>query len=475
MDQLEQNQVVMREDMTTVKSQMGQLVEALQALARGQEKMRQANLRVTASNPAIVTILVNPLGGAGTRVVAQPPPERGLVYQNVAQAFNIHVNGRVQPEIDDHQDAFFTTRANSVYDAFGPSLADLERRFCMVEERFKAMEGPDTFGLDAADMCLVSGVKIPPKFKVPSFEKKMVAHSDDEKLLIHFFQDILSGGSLEWYIQLKRTHIRTWGELVEAFLEHYQYNSDMAPNRTQLQSLVQKSDESFIEYAQRWRDLAARVQPPLLERELLDMFMNTLQGPYLDRMIGSTTSGFSDLVINGERIENGLKIGKIQDTTVVASGTKKSHSGFSKKNEGETNATTITKGGDGVYQMPYYPVAVVTPNLYQQPMYAIPTGPPVMQYQQLYAPQQPFTPQQQNYYQQGRQGPRRPPRRFDSVPMPYGILLAHFLKDLLVQLREAKAPPVPLPSGYDMNVSCEYHSGTSGPSIENCNIFKHKV
>lgn len=225
MDQLEHNQVVMREDMTIVKAQMGHLVEALQALTREQEEIRQANLRATAANPAVVTIPMNPLGGASTPVVAQSPPERGPLYQNAAQPFNIPVNGRVQPDIEDHQDAFFTIKADSVYDAFGPSPAYLERRFHMIEERFKAIEGPDTFGLDAADMCLVPGVKIPPKFKVPSFEKyqgvtcprthiqalcrKMAAHSDDEKLLMHFFQDNLSGASLEWYMQLEHTHIRT--------------------------------------------------------------------------------------------------------------------------------------------------------------------------------------------------------------------------------------------------------------------------
>lgn len=83
--------------------------------------------------------------------------------------------------------------------------------------------------------------------------------------------------------------------------------------------------------------------------------------------------------------------------------------------------------------------------------------------------------QQQNYYQQGRQGPRRPPRKFDPISMSYGHLLAYLLRDSLVQLREAKAPPIPLSPGYDMNVSCEYHSGTPGHSIENYNVFKHKV
>ncbi|XP_050897279.1 uncharacterized protein LOC127104114 [Lathyrus oleraceus] len=353
---------------------MGQLVEAIQALARGQEEMCQANLRVVAANPVIMIIPMNPLEGVGTPV-----------------------------------DAFFTTRADSVYDSFGPSSADLERSFHMMEDKLKAIEGLNTFGLDAADMCLVQGVNIPHKFKVPNFEKyqgitypkthirafcrKMAAYSDDEKLLMHFFQDSLSGASLEWYIQLERTHIRTWRELAEAFLKHYQYNPDMAPNRTQLQSLAQKPEESFKEYAQCWRDLAARVQPPLLEKELVGMFMDTLQGPHIDRMIESAASGFSDLVTAGERIDNFLKIGNIQDIAAAASVAKKSHSGPPKKKEGETNAARIAKREAEAYQMPYYSVAAITLNSYQQSTYAIPTGPPAVQYQQPYAPQRPFASQ----------------------------------------------------------------------------------
>lgn len=114
----------------------------------------------------------------------------------------------------------------------------------------KALQGLDTFGLDSSDMWLVPSVKIPAKFNFPNFEKykgvicpkthtrafcrKMAAHSDDEKLLMHFFQDSLSGASLERYMQLESMYILTWRELAKAFLKHYQYNSDMAPNRTQL-------------------------------------------------------------------------------------------------------------------------------------------------------------------------------------------------------------------------------------------------
>ena len=42
------------------------------------------------------------------------------------------------------------------------------------------------------------------------------------------------------------------------------------------------------------------------------MFMSTLKGPYYDHMIGSASIGFAELVMAGERIEFGLKFGKIQ-------------------------------------------------------------------------------------------------------------------------------------------------------------------
>ena len=58
--------------------------------------------------------------------------------------------------------------------------------------------------------------------------------------------------------------------------------------------------------------MAARVQPPLLEKELVDMFMGTLQGLYYDKMVGSVSSIFSDLVTIGERIEASKKSGTIQ-------------------------------------------------------------------------------------------------------------------------------------------------------------------
>lgn len=81
-----------------------------------------------------------------------------------------------------------------------------------------------------------------------------------------------------------------------------------------------------------------------MERELVDMFMGTLQGPYYDRMVGSTSVGFSELVMAGERMEVGMKMGRIQTAGANNGATKKPFDGYAKKGEGETSTAYALKG-----------------------------------------------------------------------------------------------------------------------------------
>ncbi|KAI5396381.1 hypothetical protein KIW84_062547 [Lathyrus oleraceus] len=75
------------------------------------------------------------------------------------------------------------------------------------------------------------------------------------------------------------------------------------------------SKESFKEYAQKWRDLAGRVKPPLTDRELVDMFMSTLTGPFYSHLLRSSSLGFTELILTGEHVESGIRSGKIQAAT----------------------------------------------------------------------------------------------------------------------------------------------------------------
>ena len=84
--------------------------------------------------------------------------------------------------------------------------------------------------------------------------------------------------------------------------------------------------EGFKDYAQKWRDLAGRVQPPLSDRELVDMFLGTLSGPFFNNLIGSSSASFIELILTGERVEAGILSGKIQKDT-SSSTEKKSFGG----------------------------------------------------------------------------------------------------------------------------------------------------
>src|ERR1051325_10328319 len=95
--------------------------------------------------------------------------------------------------------------------------------------------------------------------------------------------------------------------------------------------MAMNSKESFKEYAQKWRDMASRVRPPMTERELVDMFMGTLTGPFYSYLLGSTSSTFTELILTGERVENGLKSGKIQ--VAASSNGKKPYGGKNEAND----------------------------------------------------------------------------------------------------------------------------------------------
>ena len=123
------------------------------------------------------------------------------------------------------------------------------------------LRGKELFGQNVNELCLVPNVKIPSKFKVPEFEKckgntcprahlvmyvrRMSTHTDDQRLLIHFFQDSLIGATLKWYMSMDSANIHTFNDLGEAFIKQYKYNMDMAPDRDHLRAMVQKDRESF--------------------------------------------------------------------------------------------------------------------------------------------------------------------------------------------------------------------------------------
>ena len=111
----------------------------------------------------------------------------------------------------------------------------------------------------------------------------MGAYAKDEELLIHSFQESLTGVAVTWYINLEPSQVHSWKDQMVTFVRQYQYNSDMALDRMQLQNMCKKGHESFKEYAQRWRDLAAQVAPPMTKREMITVIVDTLPMFYYEK------------------------------------------------------------------------------------------------------------------------------------------------------------------------------------------------
>ncbi|XP_052481250.1 uncharacterized protein LOC105762226 [Gossypium raimondii] len=320
-------------------------------------------------------------------------------------------------------------------------------KYRILEERIKAVEGAEVFSaLSAKELSLVPDLVLPPKFKAPDFEKydgtrcpkahlimfyrKITGYVNDDKLLVHCFQDSLVGSALRWYNQLSRERIRSWKDLASAFCEQYRHVSDMVPDRLTLQMMEKKPTETFRQYAQRWRDISAQVEPPLTKTEITVLFINTTKAPFYDKLVGSATKDFADIIISGELIENTVKSGRME-------------------------SPESSRGGTAP---PSYPVYAVNN---QRPFTVFPPN------------TMPAQSQPKNEQRPARLNPERP--QFTRIPVSYGELYPKLLEKQLISPHYMAPLKPPFLKWYDPNANCMYHAGNQGHSTENCLVFKRRV
>jgi len=258
-----------------------------------------------------------------------------------------------------------------------------------------------------------------------------------------------------------------------AFIRQYQYNSDMVPDRMQLQNMCKKEHESFKEYAQRWRDLAVQVAPPMTEKEMITMIVDTLLVFYYEKVVGYTPSSFADLVFPDERIEVGLKRGKFDNPALTI---KKPRANRENEKEEGTHAMIAVPTWPNFppTQQCHYSANII-PSHYLPPSH--PQRPSLNQPQSLpTAHPMPNTTLNTNQNtNQGGSFPAKKPIEFTPIPLSYANLLPYLLDNSMVAITPAKVPQPPFFQGYDSNATCDYHGEVSGHSIEHCRTLKHKV
>ncbi|XP_019416376.1 PREDICTED: uncharacterized protein LOC109327661 [Lupinus angustifolius] len=458
-------------ELASMKEQMAEMFQILKALQLEKEK----------------NATTGPQPHSGSRNPSQRPgtsqPQEG---------HNANTRHQTQPEdysddpdYDPHRETTITQRTPEGNNA--PNTEKEEEKWSSIEESSKAIKGTICPHLkNAFKMCLVPNVVLPPNFKVLEFEKyngttcpkshlhmyarKMAAYHGNDKLLIHCFQDSLVGAPMSWYIRLEKTQIRSFLDLSNAFVKQYNYNEDASPYRAQLQNMAKKSLESLREYIQRWRGLTSPVLPRLDEEEQLSIFIDTLQSPYYERLMGNVTTNFNDLIKVGEKLEGGIKSVKFFEE---GSGSRKKPTFMRKKDAeiyfiaAEPKRFQPQNNNQNSYRAPSRFAQNHIQN--QSPTQnRIPTHNPPNQNNNTYQPRQGYTqyPRNNNYYQQERRT-----LVFDQIPMTYTDLFTYLQRQGMITPIPGKIPENPGP-WYNENVNCAYHSGAVRHLVEDCMAFK---
>ncbi|GKV02505.1 hypothetical protein SLEP1_g14938 [Rubroshorea leprosula] len=341
--------------------------------------------------------------------------------------------------------------------------------------------------VDISSLCFFPNIQLPHKFKLPEFDKyngtgcpyahltmycrKMAPYANDEKLMIHYFQDSLTGPADAWFSTIDKSKVKSWHDLTCNFMKQYEYNTSLAPSREDLQRAEKKRSENFKEFAQRWRGLAARVQPPLTDHELSNLFIKSTKGPYREKLITCVNYTFAQLVIVGEQVEDGIKSGIIMDYQAMksileqyqngslgVSSSKKVGQNQNKENDTGTVSSVYETYGRNNQPRPrgQFNNSFQAPTSYQPPIFTSQPRP-------LYA------------YGINRLQQERVRQHFNKLPLSYTEVFQQLVAAGLV----TPVPMVPLnppfPTWYNPQARCEYHSGGVGHDLENCLALKHRI
>jgi hypothetical protein len=282
----------------------------------------------------------------------------------------------------------------------------------------------------------------------------MAQYADNEPLLIQTFQDTLTRHAVEWYSQLKK--ISHWKELADTFLAQYGFNSQIAPDRFDLQRMEKKSSEIFREYAQRWREKATRAHPPLDKKEMIKIFVDTLKNPYFDWMIGLQMQFFIDLIPVRERIEDVVKTKKTVDmSALMALAKQTAMKAPAKRKEGDVHMIGRNNRRPLFMMQPVQNQPMPTPTLAPTPAPA-----PALT---LQMPARPMGNQAND-----NRPIKRELRQFTPLPIPLTQLYPILIKKNLISPvipRPYNSPPM---RDFDQKLTCDFHFGEVGHAVENC-------
>ncbi|XP_069155857.1 uncharacterized protein [Solanum lycopersicum] len=315
---------------------------------------------------------------------------------------------------------------------------------------------PDAAGLSYAELCIHPDLNLPEGFKIPKFDTfggvgnpmahlraycdQLVGVGRDEALLMRLFSRSLCGEALEWFTSHETRQWPSWNALAKDFIDRFAYNVEIVPDRYSLEKMKQKPTESYREFAYRWRKEAARVRPPMTEKEIMEVFVRVQEPEYYDRIMLLVGAKFAEIVKVGKTIEDGLKSGKIA-------------------------RVSASPGSSGLIRKRREEVAAVSQTL-------IPGAKLLVQDTQNYQRVPP--PRQSGYDTSRPRFEKKPSRKFTTLAESRTKLFERLVADGYIH--PVGPRPVDVNSKfYRPDQRCAYHSNSVGHDTEDCINLKHKI
>uniref|UniRef100_A0A2N9I4Q5 Uncharacterized protein n=1 Tax=Fagus sylvatica TaxID=28930 RepID=A0A2N9I4Q5_FAGSY len=290
--------------------------------------------------------------------------------------------------------------------------SQLDSKIDSLEEKIRLIQGLNSFGnTDFSSMSWFPNMTVPPKFKAPEFEK----YNGRGDPMIH--------------LQMYCRKMAPYADNEPLLIPDISRYPDRECSRMRMEK---KSNETFREYAQRWREKAARARPPLDEREMIKIFVDTLKNPYFDRMMGLQMQFFVDLIPVGERIEDALKTKKNSGHDGPNGISRTGRQESSDKEEGRRCANDREK--QRKTKASRWETSPMTTD-----------------------------------------GSRKEPRQFTPLPMPMTELYPILIEKSLISPIVPKPYNGPQRRDFNPNSACDFHFGEVGHTVENCGQLRHRV
>ncbi|XP_077247313.1 uncharacterized protein LOC143887087 isoform X2 [Tasmannia lanceolata] len=344
----------------------------------------------------------------------------------------------VLPEIEDFDEGQYAAE-NCLPNLGNPDkaqeLADQIEKLTRDMETMKC-QGPKN--LDMSEFMIAPGVVLPPKFKMPDFDKYdgmgcprshlksviplLQQHGLSPEQIALVFPRTLTGTAKKWFLHLKPEESRTLEGVANKFVQQFSMEEGIDVTKRDLKSLKQGPNETFTSFIRRWRRKAAQMTHKLPDDNLIKIAVKNLSPFYFPHMSIQYFNDFDHLIKTGTRIEDILAKGGLR---------------------ARTSTSDVREG-----KRPMAPPKEVN---------NVNTARPVR-----------------------REGPggvrpeRTEPRQFTPLPYSLSVALKKLLRDKKITLLEPREAPNPLPKYWRRDQYCEFHQSV-GHLTDRCMALRHRI